>query len=251
MNNDTTRVNIQIPKRSVAMGSASAEYLGGDDTVVDPPRHGTPLIHLLARGQTPREALLHWVKQGADIHAVDALGTTPLMLAARRGEIDTVMFLVGRGALVNSMDKRGYTAFALAACRGHAHIMAYLKSRGANPNAVAPVLDAIREGRLQTLTLLVENGCSLDLRDRAGNTPLIVAAAHGHVDMTQYLVARGSDRGTANGRRLTALDCSILGGHFRVAALLERGSHSLLRYSWRYWRYCLRRWQLRSHHQVL
>lgn len=246
MNNDTTRVNIQIPKRSG--GAAQAEYLSEDDTVVDPPRPGTPLVHLMAmaRGHSQREALRHWVKQGADIHAVDALGTTPLMLAARRGELETVMFLVGRGALVNSMDKRGYTAFALAACRGHGQVMSYLKSRGANPNAVAPMLDTVREGRLPTLQLLVENGCSLDLRDRAGNTPLIVAAAHGHMEMTRYLVARGSDRHSTNARQLTALDCSILGGHFRVASLLERGSHSLLRYSWRYWRYWLRRWRLRS-----
>ena len=250
MNNDTTRVNIKVPKRGPSAGSAAAEYLGEDDTVVDPPRRGTPLVHLLSRGQTGREALLHWVKQGADIHAVDALGTTPLMLAARRGELDTVMFLVGRGAGVNVMDKRGYTAFALAACRGHGRIMAYLKSRGANPNAVAPVLDATREGRLQTLMLLVENGCSLELRDRAGNTPLIVAAAHGHLDLAHYLVQRGSDCRNTNAQQLTALDCSILGGHFRVAALLERGTHGLLRYSWRYWRYCLRQWQLRSLHRA-
>ena len=62
------------------------------------------------------------------------------------------------------------------------------------------LLDAARQGDGDTLLPLIDQGAPVDLRDSAGNSPLMLAAYHGHAALVRELAARGADADLANDR---------------------------------------------------
>ncbi len=183
--------------------------------------------------------IMGWVKRGSDIQASNPHGTTPLMVAARRGLLDVVMYLTGRGARVNAMDRHGYTAFALAAWHNHLEVMRYLRSRGANPNAVAPLVHSARLGRPEVTRALLAHGTSPDLTDRQGYTALMWAAISGHREVAACLLAHGGEVSTRNAEGLTAFQYALRHSHYRLASLLESGHNGCARHGLRHMRLLL------------
>ena len=58
----------------------------------------------------------------------------------------------------------------------------------------APLHRACSAGRVDAARALVEEGgAKLEVRDRQGQTPLLVAASCGHQSVALYLIARGAD----------------------------------------------------------
>lgn len=104
------------------------------------------LNHRTNRGQTPLhlapEALLHGVTalllvKGADPNVQDDLGRTPLMNAARAGDLKSVQQLLKHNAEPNfATHKAKWTALMWAARRGQAEIVLALLRAGADPGHV-------------------------------------------------------------------------------------------------------------------
>ena len=103
----------------------------------------TPLWLAATRGDAAMiEALL---EGGADANEPLPLGRRPLMLAARSGQVDAVRALLERGADVNAKETaRGTTALMQAADQGHADVLQELIEHGADVAAVSEAGDARR-----------------------------------------------------------------------------------------------------------
>ncbi len=87
--------------------------------------------------------------------------------------------------------------------------------------AVYPLHWAALTDQAAVAGLLIDRGMSVDARDGAGRTPLMVAAAFDSLSVAQLLLARGADpvaRDTANGN--TPLDFAAVAGQVEVARLL-------------------------------
>src|SRR5699024_338991 len=87
------------------------------------------------------------------------------------------------------------------------------------------LLDAARTGDSAALLSLIDQGAPVDLRDGAGNSPLMLAAYHGHAALVRELAARGADVDLANDRGQSPLAGAAFKGFTEVAtALLEAGA---------------------------
>lgn len=89
----------------------------------------------------------------------------------------------------------------------------------------ASMLDAARQGDAASLLPLLDQGAPANLRDGAGNSPLMLAAYHGHAELVRELAARGADVDLRNDRGQTPLAGVAFKGFTEVASvLLEAGA---------------------------
>lgn len=135
---------------------------------------------------------------GADPHAEDADGTTPMDLA-RQGKwaLEPALRLLGQS-------DRGATTFAherqpihLAAAQGDRAQVATLVAQGANPLAMdqdqrQPLHEAARNGNPDLLQWLMTHGADAQSCTRSGVTPLHLAAFFGHAPTATMLLAHGA-----------------------------------------------------------
>jgi hypothetical protein len=104
----------------------------------DPKKKGTnwdiSALHI-ARNAPASEFLL---QHGAELESRDVHGQTPLMWAAKRGNLEVVQCLVEHGAELNAKDEGERTALVLARAWGQTNVVEYLIKRGAiSPSAPA------------------------------------------------------------------------------------------------------------------
>ena len=75
------------------------------------------------------------IELGADVHARTTSGFTPLLFAARAGDLESTRMLLAAGADANETSSEGASALLVATVRGHAQVATFLLDRGADPNA--------------------------------------------------------------------------------------------------------------------
>lgn len=126
----------------------------------------------------------------------NAVGETPLMMAALRGQAEWAGRLIDRGARLDGVDKGerpGWTALHYAA---------------AGPDA-------------RTVALLLARGARVDVRAPNGTTPLMMAAQYGPEDAVRQLLEKGADPRLKNDQGLTAANFAVKGGREALATQLQ------------------------------
>jgi ankyrin repeat protein len=131
--------NVEIIKRLIAAGS---------DVNAEENEDGKTPLHT-ALIMTKEEAALELINAGADIAKADRQGRTPLHLAARKCLVRVVEELLRRGAPVNARDADGNTPLH--------HAVEYCD-------------DYIL--RKKIISLLLDSGADVEIRNKKGLTPL-------------------------------------------------------------------------------
>jgi len=83
-------------------------------------------------------------------------GSTPLLFAARSGDVDTARVLIEGGADPNDTTAAGTSALVIAAHSGHGPLGIYLLEEGADPNAAAAGYTALHAATLRSQVELVD-----------------------------------------------------------------------------------------------
>jgi ankyrin repeat protein len=142
-------------------------------------------------------------------------GSTPLLFAARNGDLETARVLVDAGADVNDLDAAGASALVIAAHSAHGPLGIYLLEQGADVNAAGSGYTALHAAVLRSQVELVEalldhgadvnavvehgsNGrrfsADYSIRAQLIGTPAIwLAAKYGEVEILRTLIERGAD----------------------------------------------------------
>jgi len=206
--------NADVVRRLIAAGA--------DVNAKEASRQQTALMWAVSERHADVVRLL--VQRGADVHArtvvnatnrrpgmratgAAAAGLTPLLFAARVGDVESARILLDAGAKVDDLADEGLTALGFATVRGHVPVALLLLDRGANANAAdagySPlhwaagswettlttadftitregnsewnVLPGLREGKLELVKALLGHGADPNLRmktapPRAGAT---------------------------------------------------------------------------------
>src|SRR5438128_11697329 len=165
-------------------------------------------IFLMAAG--PRPALIDAVKnvdhetvrtllkQGVNVNATEADGTTALHWASYRDDLETADLLIRAGAKVNAANDLGATPLWTACQNGSEAMVRRLLAAGANPNPAlllgeTPVMVAARSGNPAVVELLLAKGANVNARAARGQTALMWAVAQRHPEVVKVLLAQGAD----------------------------------------------------------
>lgn len=81
---------------------------------------------------------------------------------------------------------------------------------------------AVRTGELAEVMRRLEAGDDVNMLSKAGQTPLMEAAAYGYEDMVRYLADKGADLELRNGQGRTALEIAEENYRKSIVAFLER-----------------------------
>jgi ankyrin repeat protein len=138
------------------------------------------------------------LKQGVNVDAAEADGTTALHWASYRDDGTLVDLLVRAGATVNAANDLGATPLWAASQNGSAAMVRRLLQAGANPNLAlmrgeTPLMVASRSGNLEVVEQLLAKGALPNTRGARGQTALMWAAAQQHAAVVKVLIAQGAD----------------------------------------------------------
>ena len=93
-----------------------------------------------------------------------------------------------------------------------------------SPEETARVLELAmhfaREGMTEELAGFIDHGLPRDVQDDDGNTPLMLAAYHGHAETVQMLIQRGADVDLRNKRNQAPVAGALFKGEDAVVRLL-------------------------------
>jgi ankyrin len=143
-------------------------------------------------------ALRTLLKQGVNVSAATADGTTALHWASYRDNIEMADLLIRAGAKVDAANDLGATPLWIASTNGSSLMVRRLLQAGAHPNLAlllgeTPLLAASRSGNADVITQLIDKGANVNARGARGQTPLMWAVAEQHPDAVKVLLSRGAD----------------------------------------------------------
>jgi ankyrin repeat protein len=156
--------------------------------------------------------------RGADrgVVTMDLGGFTPLLFAAREGDLESGKILLTAGASANEEAANGASALVVAAHSGQGAFAALLLERGADPNAAkagyTALHAAVLRGDLDTVKALLARGANpnaalakgtparyystdwaFNITALEGATPFWLAARYGDIDIMKALAAGKAD----------------------------------------------------------
>jgi uncharacterized protein len=212
--NGTTALHWAVYRHDVALVRALLEA-GAEPTVYNL-FGASPLMEAATVGHTEIIRLL--LEAGADAESVNYESQTALMAVARTGNLEAAGLLLEAGADPNAFETwGGQTALMWAAARRHPDMIRLLAEHGADPNArsfdrvwerrttaeprpknydtggMTAALFAAREGCAACIPVLKEVGADLDLGNRNGSTPLVIALWNLRWDTAVALIDAGAD----------------------------------------------------------
>lgn len=205
-------------------------------------------------------SLINHESSGTATSRSSGMGQTPLHVAAQRGHLRTVDYLLQLGADIEAKNVHGCTALWMSS----GNLLNLLCSRGASiesrsgigttplmnevmVNAASPsrLAALLRRGacvhardarygqtplafavsrkvpRTRTVQLLLDNGAEIDAQESlSGSSPLVAAAGLGHYAIVALLISHGADIHVKDKNGLSGLARAARNGHSAVIELL-------------------------------
>lgn len=245
-NPNQARKNGETPLMTAALtGNVELVQLlltrGADPNRVATDSQQTAIMWAISESHADVVAVL--LAAGADAKARSAGGFSPLLFAARHGDVTSARRLLDAGADANDRAKDGTSALVVAVASGREDVAELLLARGADPNADASGFTALHvavpKDLRRAITALLARGAHPNARMKnapatlfgpgrgagsevpagagtdipkptpagsfAGATPFWLAAKNVNVVVMEMLRAAGADMNLTNDTRTTAL----------------------------------------------
>lgn len=187
------------------------------------------LLAAVEHGEVERVSSL-LAKKGANPVKLDSEGKSALHVAAARGQLDCLSFILAHGADLSVTDAAGFSPLHLAAKNNHTECCRKLIQSKCPIDAVdgsgkTALHHAAASGNIQIVQLLCELKSPINLKDTDGLTSLLLAAKHSHAEVCSTLLDFGSEINTSDNSGRTALMLATESNAVSVVeVLVQRGA---------------------------
>mmetsp|Transcript_22669 Transcript_22669/g.29435 ORF Transcript_22669/g.29435 Transcript_22669/m.29435 type:complete len:676 (+) Transcript_22669:75-2102(+) len=183
--------------------------------------------------------------KGSKADLLCRLSTDELWIAARKGDCKRVKHLVNECGAALDYDAKaisgpnhrwlGLTPLHLAARNGHIDVVKYLIEQGARPDRAGsgeatPLHLAAMNGRLKVVRFLASQNIPIDPVDSSGRTPIYLAVENGKLEVVRYLYAKGASlecRNVQNSRERTLIHLAAMHGFTALVKFIAGRGHNL------------------------
>ena len=167
--------------------------------------------------------------RGFDANTPDPKGQHGLILAIREPSLKAASVLVDAPKVnLNAFNALGESPLMLAALKGHLALTDKLVKKGADVNKTGwtPLHYAASNGHVEVIKLLLENHAYIDAESPNGSTPLMMASMYGNPQSVKLLLEEGADPLLKNQLGLTALQFAERANRPDSAELLTKAMRS-------------------------
>lgn len=205
----------------------------------------TALLYAVSLNRCSCDVLNCLIENGADVNVrTEYSKCTPLMIAARRNNLNAVEFLLKHGAIVDLQDKRNKSSLHYGVDRASFtgdtsfDVLSCLLNHGADINApmngkCTPLMMACRSHHvsLPLVNFLLQQGANVHLKDKDGKTALHFACENrswkpASCDLLNCLTENGADINALRKDNSTPLMvASSCGGVDQITFLIKRGAN--------------------------
>lgn len=167
---------------------------------------------LIAARKGDIQTLAALLAQDVDINTRNDKGETALRIACMNNDLPIARFLLDKGADVNMADAEGKSPLSRAAGEGfNALLKLLLAAPGIDVDAQKLDGDtalrlAVFYNHLESVRLLLDAGANPNIQNGEGNTPLTRAAAQGYTEIARLLLEHGANPHIRNNNLYTAAD---------------------------------------------
>lgn len=170
-------------------------------------RNLTPLLEAI-RTENPAIAR-YLIEKGCRVNETNTMGESPLLLAAKRGDIVSIRALSENGANYDHTGIKGRGVLHYAIIRDRANRNNNLYDKYPNNNLYDKYRNNNLYDKYPVVTELIRYGAKVNAVDEYGNTPLHHAVTGGSLGEVKVLVENGADLYKKNARGETPLDYAI------------------------------------------
>ena len=188
---------------------------------------GESVLHFAAQGG--HVELVYWlVECGLDVNREDAIDNTSLHSAAAVGKVEAVHELLRLGGKASMTKVAGTygTPLHQAALGGHKKVMSVLLHEGCPIDVVDSIGQSVlyfaaQGGHVELLGWLVECGIDVNREDANGSTPLHSAVTEGNLEAVHELLRLGANPDIMAGVFGTPLHQAVFSGSVQVVTVLS------------------------------
>ncbi|KAJ5381152.1 ankyrin repeat containing protein [Penicillium cataractarum] len=187
------------------------------------------LIHKIVCGLSQKSLEKQIIAEPESIDCQDALGRTPLLWAAARGDAASVAILLAHGANPDMLDHQLAPPVSYAADRNHTVCVRLLLEAGAETDPILPngyiggsALNCAARNASDPLILktLLDFGADIEAAGVDGRTSLIHAARTDNASFAMLLLEYGADINATSSSNQTPLTTAVINNSHNVLRLL-------------------------------
>jgi ankyrin repeat protein len=169
-----------------------------------------PLL-LAATLRQDESTVARLLSAGASADLADDAGLTPLMVAAREGNLNLVRQFAGAVTDINATDRKGFSALHYALAQDHKEVVELLLhlSHDLGPNADGILSTALGRGDKETLEMILGRLPVFPQWTSKTRQALDAALAEGRVDQVKLLVSKHAVSPTPLGKTVPLLAYAI------------------------------------------
>lgn len=198
---------------------------------VDKSELNMDLIAAAERGNI--EEVSRLLAEGADVHAANSRGVTPLIAAAYQNHVEVAKVLIEAGAGVNVQDNTQQSAYLITTSEGYLELLQLTLAAGADIHSLdsyngTGLIRAADRGHVEIIEELLKTDIDVDHVNRLNWTALLEAIILGdggsrHTEVVRLLVEAGADVNLADGNGVTPLEHARRRGFDEMVRILEGG----------------------------